>query len=332
MNDDREEFEREQVSRDGEGEDFEQGVPDIVYRVKGEEWISRGAQSRRFDEAMARLGAEVAAHEQEEVAPPCESCGKPSDGYSLDDVPLCAECAGALAEVATQEPVRLPLTLGNLQGVVRSPITPAEAASLGGSGPRFGDRLREWRAGDSDTRRLLAIADAIDQDAAEQRLWAGQGEQRRRAVREADLRERVEELVEELRYTAIVCGPSVISGMLGPETGRKDYLDVEPFLERLAGIFGERKEGPPKSKPAEGSRWFEIPGREGAKGLRVAVQLDGVTFLWPLDPDVHPGFALSGEAARDLEIILRAFLPGDVALAAEAIAVLEALPPEDDWA
>lgn len=74
-----------------------------------------------------------------------------------------------------------------------------------------------------------------------------------RVVRGLDpgyLRARVEQLVEELRYTAITCGPSVITGMIGPETGRKDILDAEPFLERLGGIFGSRPE-PAEPQPTE---------------------------------------------------------------------------------
>lgn len=285
MQDDREEFEQDQVHRDREDGAEEFGMLAALHE-----------RSRRFSEAMDRLDAEVAEHEGE-IEP-----------YL----------------------VRHPEMLEDLHGVVRAPITPGEAASLSGSGARFGDRLRKHfthvKLGCPDIYEDLA--DAIDRDRDELRGWVGdevvkrveEVEEERRAVILAELkgtvRRQIEGAVERLST----------HHLSREETGDMplDCLNAEDFLAELDRIFGERPEGPPQSKVATGSRWFEIPGREGAKGLRVAVQLDGQTFLWPLDPEVHSGFALSGEAARDLEIILRAFLPGDVAL--------EALPPEHEAA
>lgn len=127
--------------------------------------------------------------------------------------------------------------------------------------PRFGDRLRAalipapgMQLGPEFIRReLLAIADAIDQDVTEaagvqagrsllhlteaeekaryyERLWVEHLGRPR--IEQADLRRKIEQLVEELRCSAY----------LPPQNHRDhrrvDILEAEPFLERLAAIFG----------------------------------------------------------------------------------------------
>lgn len=179
---------------------------------------------------------------------------------------------------------------------------PVEFRVVPADEPRFGERLRRFARQYSGTHRinLDRIADAIDQDAATEigRLERGQLERQRY------LHQRAEALVEELRYTW--------GGAF--ETDRKDVLDAEPFLERLGAIFGECAKGPARLKPGEDAQWFEIPGRNGASGLQVAIQPNGWTWLWPVDPEVGEGFALYGEAARDLKMLLEAYLPPDHAL------------------
>lgn len=215
-------------------------------------------RSRRFSEAMDRLEVEVA--DREGSGPPCESCGEPSTGYSLDEVPLCAHCAGALAEVATHEGGKVDLVIENLTGeeveyavlgpplrdfpdpdfyadgevhgaAVGEPIVQADSTD----GPRFGSRVREWDVVGAvtvsiGTGSLRSLADAIDRDADRQAMEAAEayiGDSRH-------IRQQIEQLVGELRYT-VQTGPADF----------KDALDVEPFLERLGRIFGER----PGSQP-----------------------------------------------------------------------------------
>lgn len=141
----------------------------------------------------------------------------------------------------------------DISGGVMVDGTPVEGGDVPlmepGGEERFGGRLKGlstraiggvlyWIASE---HQLEAIADAVDQDAADQRLWAHRGEQGRRVIREADLQRRIEALVEELTYN--VAGPLK---QIGPRqfrmTGLNGVLDVEPFLERLGGIFGERAE------------------------------------------------------------------------------------------
>lgn len=238
---------------------------------------------------MAGLGGPVGDPAREVVKEPtdptpptpqsCFLCGQPLDGAE------CV-CGGELLDGLGAPPAVSP---------------PHE--------PRFGERLREWLGGWGTKEAWPAaweVAAAIDQDRDAYRhhllhLCADQEAEHFR-----DLRLKTEELVEELRYAW--------GGAF--ESDRKDVLDVEPFLERLAGVFGARQEGLKKIKMAEDAKWFEVPGRDGAKGLRVAVNPDGSVGLWPVDPAVGAGFALHAEAARDLETILRAMLPSEFALAA----------------
>lgn len=206
------------------------------------------------------------------------------------------------------------LTDHGLPAENRVTAKPTETAPPGDA--RHGERLRElaedtgFGCTNEVIERMKAIADAIDRDAGDQLASLAHDFAKERA----DLRRRVEELVEELKYsTASSLGPT------GSISAARDILDIEDLLARLAGIFGQRAEGPPRSKPGADARWFEVPGRDGARGLRVAIQLDGQTYLWPLDPEVGQGFALSSDAARDLEMILRSFLPGDFALAGSIV-------------
>jgi hypothetical protein len=94
--------------------------------------------------------------------------------------------------------------------------------------PRFGERLRAALGmGEPDDAEVLTewyrIADAIDQDQEEQCARLVQ----RRLREQADIRQKVEQLVEELRYGV----------HLGMASHDKDVLTAEPFLERLAKIF-----------------------------------------------------------------------------------------------
>jgi hypothetical protein len=53
----------------------------------------------------------------------------------------------------------------------------------------------------------------------------------------AFLRARIEALVEELRHSVTIYHGPLVSG----EKHERDVVDVEPFLDRLAGIFGDNR-------------------------------------------------------------------------------------------
>lgn len=325
-------------------------------------------QNDKLDRAMARLDAEVAAHEGgeiepylvrhpemlEDLAPDPDIYGDgqqrgagvgepvisslvtaPDPDPSLDQ--SLEACPAYHAEYGwcyyTGGHARHESALGSWEVESQPPVpVPAPAQE---KEPRFGERLRGWAKRNVAALvytlhgELHDLADAIDRDRDAYRhhimsLCADQ-----EVERLGNLRRQVEEAVERLKYTVTSPDTSWGSGRPGgQQICSKDVLDAEAFLLELDRIFGDRPEMPARVRLNETARWFEIPGREGARGLRVAVQLDGQTHLWPLDPEVGSGFALSGEAARDLEIILRAFLPGDVALAAEAVAALEEMARE----
>lgn len=106
-------------------------------------------------------------------------------------------------------------------------------------GPRFGDRLRaliapmEGLAGPL-VMRLRALSDEIDRDRDAlqcERIADEHEEGYRRALQ--DLRRKVDELVEELRYTADYAGA-------GQEDSH-DVVEVEPLLAGLREIFEARE-------------------------------------------------------------------------------------------
>jgi hypothetical protein len=48
--------------------------------------------------SMLRYAAELAEAAEAARRTPCEACGAPSDGFTMDDVPLCHECGTAANE------------------------------------------------------------------------------------------------------------------------------------------------------------------------------------------------------------------------------------------
>lgn len=166
-------------------------------------------RSLRFSEAIDRLDAEVASHESGKVELVIENLTGEEVEYAVLGPPL---------------------------GDFPDPdLAPHFGARLRGAISRNGV-LRGWGflAGISLTEKQVAeldrIADAIDQDANRQAMEAAEayiGDSRH-------IRQQIEQLVEELRYS-----------MEGLKDGREhhwDVLDVEPLLERLDLIFGERRE------------------------------------------------------------------------------------------
>jgi hypothetical protein len=98
---------------------------------------------------------------------------------------------------------------------------------------RFGERLRAWLRNDwldikaTDDAGLRDIADAIDQD----ERWAAEAAcAAERQEHGADLRRKIEQLVEKLRF--VVQGDSAS----GPTI---DHLDADDFLSHLDTLFGE---------------------------------------------------------------------------------------------
>lgn len=170
----------------------------------------------------------------------------------------------------------------------------------------FGDRLRHWPIGSPDVGACDndALADAIDsdRDELEDRLATRLGDALGKlAVEQSRLKlikTRIEELMEEFSYEV-----ELRQHLVG-------IIEYEPFMCGLAEIFSSVMEAVvPTKQPTPDATRFEIPGNDGGKGLRVAVDPDGTTFFWPMDPLVGQGFYLSGRAAHDLVMLLGVSLP-----------------------
>jgi|GEM_PF-5443962 len=261
MENDREEFEQEQVSKDQEGMTVadpaetidETPWPELTGDADSEAYIERLDRERRVDRAIERLDAEVAAHEGDDELV-CPACGRPYALHGIGCPTLSAATAGAepdpdVAGGGLDGSTGLPLT-----GPLVDPAPPTDE-------PRFGDRLREpfFVALVPEHMRAAVehIAAAVDQDAAKEidRLERGQLERARY------LRRQVEEAVEAGRYTAV----------LAPETGGGmfDVLDVEPFLEALGAIFGDRAAmtAAELAETIDSTPWPELTGDEDAAAL-----------------------------------------------------------------
>lgn len=262
MEDDRDTFELDRLAQDREGDSRE--TPAATRKqpppAGWEAAIESMERRQRVDAAIERMDAEVAAR----------SAASPLGEFWRDRRErlgsLNRKISGGGTVVAAHEPLRVgeiePYTVRHpemLEGIDPDAFIPGvrsdgevEAAppivAPAVDGPRFGERLRPLLGdlGRVSARRLLEIADAIDRDAADMQaeiddLWRTEktisdamaaGRAKNRA-----LRRQVEELVEELRYTW--------GGAL--ETDRKDVLDAEPLLERLAAIFAGRADEPSSS-------------------------------------------------------------------------------------
>jgi len=172
---------------------------------------------------------------------------------------------------------------------------------------RFGERLlayvNERCPPDGSRAALRAIAEAIDADAALIGADAMRYAAELEAKRLADLRQKIEAAIDSLAYPELPDGEG---------DGRRVIWEAK-LRESLVQIFGERSAWPPVARPGAAALWFQIPGANGTGGLRVAVEPNGEVYLWPVDPACGEGFALFPDASRSLEVILRAFLPGDVA-------------------
>lgn len=277
----------------------QEGGADIADRDgEGDAWLSAEEDRLKFDRAIQRLDADVAAHE-----------------------------AALTVRNKAEEPVEVRVV-----------------AAESHEGERFGGRLLAWLANDwldipaVYGAGLRDIAAAIDQDAGVLRRQAFGAEWLRDAelirlakeMHARDLRQRVGEAVERLKHP--VQQPHLRDTPEDEPWPVKDVLDAEPFLAELDRIFGERPELK-RLAITEDAKFFEVPGRDGAKGLTVAVNPDGAIGLWPDDPEVNPGFSLTPEAARDLEMILRESLPGEFALAEGSSAATEdrADEPTGPW-
>jgi len=80
----------------------------------------------------------------------------------------------------------------------------------------------------------------------------------------------------------------------------------------------------------ETSKWFLIPGRNGAKGLYVAVNPAGAVGIRPVDDAVGTGWGLYAEAAADLRSILDANRPSTGATPAD-LTVDVSMLREEGW-
>lgn len=201
----------------------------------------------RVDAAIARLDAEVAAHEGDDELV-CSVCGRP---YALHGIGCPTLSTGEGLDPDTVVPGIDGTTGLSLGGPSAWDAPGADPSKIGAGAEfrqdepeeaRFGERLRA-EAGDRGLfnisgARALELADAIDHDADAQRtanLRFGAAVYRRQ----------VEEAVERGRYSATAGHPQ----------RWKDVLDAEPFLEALGAIFGERPE--PVLSP--GFVFFECP-------------------------------------------------------------------------
>lgn len=93
-----------------------------------------------------------------------------------------------------------------------------------------------------------------------------------------------------------------------------------PTLEEAVAAWNRREQpaqsslAPDSSLPKVGifdetSKWFLIPGRNGAKGLYVAINPEGAVGIRPVDEAVGEGWGLYPEAAADLRSILDVACP-----------------------
>lgn len=260
MHDDREEFEKDQVHQDREGDEVYQqtGLSGGGY-PREDEWEARDREARferqreahrnetpaeraarverenegargeteeqrraRLTAAMERLAAEVAEHEVEGAWAGYRG-NRPAEPSPHPDA-LVQRLRTAKARV--EEAMQPGWTGADQEPALDATETPAEPAA----GPRFGERLRAYMR----HTRTDEIATAIDHDAEALRGEVA-GKQRALELVRTDLRREVEQAVERLRYTW--------GGAF--ETDRKDVLDAEPFLAELDRIFGGRREATP---------------------------------------------------------------------------------------
>lgn len=247
LKDDREEFEQEQVSRDREGDSLAESLQDrnslartrVDCEVEARERlmalppraIMEALDRAKFDAALARLDAEVAAHEADGADALAEGYGAGGPDPLLDYQGQIDGTNGQATSTVIDGPM-----MDFANRLMRGPAVVGEET-------QFGERLRQWL--DKEASRpfwklyredIAIVAAAIDQDArtlTEEAL--ARGAQQQALV----LRQRVEEAVERLRHT-------IETGTRCPAESwprRVDVLDAEPFLERLGGIFGERALG-----------------------------------------------------------------------------------------
>lgn len=155
------------------------------------------------------------------------------------------------------------------------------------SEPTFGSRLDAWlyylRPAEPDWPSLRRLVDAInaDRDELGSRLGDALGKLAVEQSRLKLIKTRIEELMEEFSYEVEL------------RQHRVGIIEYEPFMCGLAEIFSSVMEAVvPTKQPTPDATRFDIPGNDGAKGLRVAVDPDGTTFLWPMDPLVGQGFYL----------------------------------------
>ena len=211
-------------------------------------------RSLRFSEAIDRLDAEVAAHEGGKVELVIENLTGEEVEYAvlgppLGDFPDPDSTADGKMHGAAAGDETLP-----------NPDAERFGARLRGTIGRNG-MLRGWGflAGDRLTPKQVVeldrIADEVDQDATiRQRLFEDlkavtaevEAERDNARAQMAGIREAIEQLVEELRYSVTTWVTDADHPSLVPsKRNRRDVLDVEPFLERLGRIFGERVETGP---------------------------------------------------------------------------------------
>lgn len=209
--------------------------PGCAWRQQEERMAAR--KRERADRAT-----EMAAHEGDDELV-CPACGRPYALHGIGCLTLSEPPTLTLVNETSQRvefevealsdpevPHGVDAAIGlPLSGPIADPGPPAGEA-------RFGKRLliglwlREgvWLAPDA----LMKIAAAIDRDA--DLLHGLLVEERSDKLA---LRRQIEEAVERLRYSTDYAGAG--------QTGARDVLDAEPFLEELKEIFAKPPSGPP---------------------------------------------------------------------------------------
>lgn len=201
---------------------------------------------KKFDEAMARLDAEVAEHEGDDELV-CPACGRP---YALNEIgcPTLSEAPTMTVVNATGRQVEFRVTAlppdpdditngvaagtgASLRGPIVEPAAPTDEA-------RFGERLMRFiHANQHLDGRILStlgrIAEAIVLDAEEQHAANCAGISGLLRGQRLTLRQKIEEAVEHGRYS-VEAYPHARYDL-----ARKDVLDAKPFLEEVGRIFGE---------------------------------------------------------------------------------------------